>query len=623
LLGPFLARALITTPRRPATFWDRAIIAALAAAVAAGVLVVWDWWGWDRASVSGAARCALVGFAAVMAILVMLGLGVVVGEVSPGVALERDKKTVDALLSSRLSSGEIVLGLLAAGLVKSFVCLAVAVPLFIAFAFLGGVDLRLVLLGCAGLVSTVLFLGSVAIAASVSAPTAQRSLSLAMGLALAWLILPFLIVFVLPRVWPAGAPWVLPGALWWLDSTPLAVAANLVGMFRRCSLTGSVLRMIGLQAAGTAIVVAWATWQLRPAARALYDGEGRAALARLLRRRWGSRPPCGDDPVLWNEMHSTRGATAAELVTGHIIALLGFGFLVYLASWFALPAFAELSERGYSALPGKPAVPDLHPLARMMVNQFGNLSLDPAPGQARLEFNIVVRQASAVLVMLYVLVLAGLSSEAIAAEKERDTWLGLLATPLSGWEILRAKMQGALWRLRGFVLVLLGLWTVALLAGALHPLGLIAALAGLAATSWFYTALGVHVSLRSRDRRDASRVILLAMLPMTGLVLPFFPHGTGSVLLGSASMSFATWASLLSYEDIVAVTATGAFPQLASVRMDTGEGAWSVLAAVLIGVAGHAIGAALLTRAACRGFDAAVGRPQVGVEPPGAGRSHL
>jgi hypothetical protein len=433
-----------------------------------------------------------------------------------------------------------------------------------------------------------------------------------MFLAMAWLILPMCVVLFLPRFWPPAARWVSPAALWWLDSTPLSVAANVVGMFRRASLPMTTVRMVGLQAAAMAVLIVWAVWQLRPASRAVYDGEGRAALARLLRRRRWARPACGDDPVLWHEMHTTRGATTADLIWGSVLGALSIAFGVYLTSWFAGPAFTELAERGYSAVPGKPAMPDLHPLARMMANRLGNLALPPAAGQARLEFNIVLRQGSAILVMMYVLMLAGLSAEGIVAEKERDTWLGLLATPLSGWEILRAKMLGAVWRVRGLALCLLALWAVALLCGALHPLGLLAAVAGLAAMTWCFTALGTYVSLWSTDRRHTGRIFLPAMLPMSAFGLLFLPPGSGSVLLGAGSMSFCTWASLLSYDDIAAATATGSFPQLSTVRIETGEGAWSVLAAVLVGLSAHLSAAALLTRAACRSFNIAVDRPRRG-----------
>jgi hypothetical protein len=173
-------------------------------------------------------------------------------------------------------------------------------------------------------------------------------------------------------------------------------------------------------------------------------------------------------------------------------------------------------------------------------------------------------------------------------------------------------MIGAVWRAKGFLLVLVALWVVALLAGALHPIGFLAALASLGVMTCFYVALGTYVSLWSPDRRQAvGRVVLPAMLPMSGVVLLFLPQGVGSVILGTASMSFITWASLLSYEDLVAATRAGSFPQLSAVRIETGEGASRVLATVVIGLACHLIGAAFLARAACRDFDAAVGRPRI------------
>ncbi len=554
LLGPFLERMRITSARRAANFWDRAIVAAVAAGLIAVVVVVWDWNGWDRASISGSKQCALAAFATLIAAVVVLGLGIVAGEVSPGAALERDKKMLDALLATRLSSAEIVLGMLAAGLVKSLTCLSAVLPVLVLIVFLGGVDPRLVLLACAGLVTTLCFVGAISVASSVVAPTAQRSLGLAMVLAMTWWILPVFLVLLLPRLWPACASWVVPSAFWLLDSTPLAVVFNLVGLVRRSSFVDSVLWMIGLQTAGAGGLIAWAIWRLRPASRALYDGEGRAALARLLRRRRRARPACGDDPVLWHEIHSTHGANAADVLAGRVLGTLGIGFLVYLTTWFAGPAFAELAERGYGA-PRELPMPELHPLARMMVVKLGKVSLGQAPGHARLEFNIVLRQASAMLVMLSVLLVAGFAAEGVAVEKDRDTWLGLIATPLAGWEILRAKMIGAVWRARPLLLVLVGLWIVGLLAGALHPLGFLAALAGLGAMTWFFAALGTYVSLWSPDRKQATgRTMLPAMFSMSGFVLPFLPAGSGTVLMGVGSMVFLTWASLLSYEDILAAT---------------------------------------------------------------------
>lgn len=52
---------------------------------------------------------------------------------------------------------------------------------------------------------------------------------------------------------------------------------NLVGAFPRGPLVGAVLRMIAFQLARATVLVLWAIARLRPASRAVYDVEGRAA----------------------------------------------------------------------------------------------------------------------------------------------------------------------------------------------------------------------------------------------------------------------------------------------------------------------------------------------------------
>jgi ABC-type transport system involved in multi-copper enzyme maturation permease subunit len=421
--------------------------------------------------------------------------------------------------------------------------------------------------------------------------------------------MPVLIVMLLPRIWPAAVLWVVPVAVRVLDSGPLGVGMSLMGVIPRGTLVVAVLRMIALQAAAAVVLVHWAMVRLRPASRAVHDVGGRAAFRRLLHARWRPRPACGDDPVLWHEIHSSR-AMSIELLVQLLFNVLCVGFLAYITSWFAVPAFVELARYGYGPMPGKPAVPELNPFARMLVAKLTGLSLAIAPGQARLEFNIVLRQMTGLLDLLYVLMVAGAAAESVATERERETWLGLIATPLTGREILRAKMLGSIWRTRGPAFLMLALWTVGLLAGAVHPLGFLAALAGLVVSCWFLAALGVSMSLWSRNRSQATgRVLGPLMLSLALSALPFLLPGTASVLAAAATMPFQAWASLLSHEDIHAAIRSGAPPQYAVIGIQGGEGARMVLAVWLIGTTAQAVGAALLTRSAFRGFDAAVGRP--------------
>jgi ABC-type transport system involved in multi-copper enzyme maturation permease subunit len=246
----------------------------------------------------------------------------------------------------------------------------------------------------------------------------------------------------------------------------------------------------------------------------------------------------------------------------------------------------------------------------VLVGKLTSFPIGLTPGQARLELNIVLRQTTGLLDLLYVLMVAGAAAESVAVERERETWLGLIATPLTGWEILRAKMLGSVWRARGLAFLMLALWIVGLLAGAVHPLGFLAALAGMGVSCWFLAALGVSMSLWSRDRSQATGRVLGPVMLSLGLVaLPFMLPGTVSVLLAAGTMPFQTWASLLSYEDVHAAIHSGAIPQFAVIGIRSGEGARIVLAAWLISTTAQAVGAFLLTRSAVRGFDAAIGRP--------------
>jgi hypothetical protein len=217
----------------------------------------------------------------------------------------------------------------------------------------------------------------------------------------------------------------------------------------------------------------------------------------------------------------------------------------------------------------------------------------------------------------------------VKRERERGTWLGLIATPLSGWEILRAKMLGpVLSRLRG-ASTLIALWTVGLMAGAVHPLGFLAAVTGLAVLAWFCSALGVSRSLREGGMKRAGHPLALVVRLVAAL---------GVILLLVAISGALAWLSLLSYEDVFSVVHSGAFPQLGTTAfqtvagvpddllppvrrlvlrvmlfgtrsLQTVVGARTVVAVWLAGTTALGAGAYSVTRAMCRDFDVEIGRP--------------
>jgi hypothetical protein len=314
--------------------------------------------------------------------------------------------------------------------------------------------------------------------------------------------------------------------------------------------------------------------------------------------------------VLWNEIHSQgAGSLAGRLVAG-LMGLAGMAVLALGTSWFARPAFAELAERGYGWAREGFTMPDVNPLARVLIGKLLFPAGTTAPGQARLEFNAALRQFSALFVMLYVVMACGAAATSVTGERERDTWHSLLATPLSGWEMLRAKMLAALWRPRYTGLTLIALWAVGLLAGAVHPLGILNAVMGLIVIGPFYAALGVSLALQIADRKQihgAIVLVVLCVLPLSGLAI-LLP-GDASVFLGACSTPFLIWSSLFSYEDVHSLVHAGVLPQLGGTSIKPGMSARMVLAACWFAMVAQAVGAFFLTRSTCRRFDSLVGRP--------------
>ena len=66
------------------------------------------------------------------------------------------------------------------------------------------------------------------------------------------------------------------------------------------------------------------------------------------------------------------------------------------------------------------------------------------------------------------------SAAGIATERAKETWNSLIATPLTVRDILRSKMLAALWQMPWMLATVLVLWTIGLIAGAIHPLGYLA-----------------------------------------------------------------------------------------------------------------------------------------------------
>ncbi len=607
---PTLRRELIVSSRRRGIFSDRVVYAGLLLAAIGTMELVWVLVGGDRASSFAALGVyTKTVFGTIVLVQALFVFGMVPVQVAPIVARERDRKTLDALLATELSSAEIVVGALAGSLTGTLEKLAIALPVMLLLVPLGGVDPRLIVMAYAGLASTAFAIGAIAIVCSTTARTARFAVAASTFWVMTWMIAPWFTVFVLPRIWPAAASWLAPIAAWVVDSGPVPVVMSLARILSRGGgALAALARMIAWQIGGGALLVAWAIVRLRPASRALHDAEGRTLLRRMLQTRRRPRPPVGDDPVLWNERYTTRGENALQRLIGSLILVSIFSAVAFLIYVFAIPSFQELIERGYVASPPLSYAPLLSPVARASTQWPFSA---PPTGFARFEFNVVLRITTDIFLFLYPFMVAALVSESLLSERERDTWLGLIATPLSGRQILGSKILGTIWKTDLFLWLMLGLWLLGLITGAVHPIGFVAVLAELGISTWFVTATVAYLTIWSRDREQVNARVLYPFLVLNvGVMALFFlPARFTSVFFGLGSIPLMGDIALLSYDDVQAAIHLGTCPRLATIGIHSEERAWTILAAFLIHLGGHAALAFFAMRAAFRGFDASVGRP--------------
>jgi ABC-type Na+ efflux pump permease subunit len=544
--------------------------------------------------------CGLVHFA-VFAPIVIRGAW--------SIAKERERRTLEFLLATPMTNGEIVLGKLASCLVMVFAMLAAGFPLILLLHVVGGIDLRLIAVCYAAVVSSALFLSTMAIWISAEAPNLRwASAAWVLG-TMAWCIGPFSLAVFLPRFGIRLPGWLATTNAWLIFSSPITVAFHLAtGFSSWTALCYIIGRMIALQLVGAALLTIGATARLRTAQRAFGSGDQGVRSPQILRPvRLPRRPLVGDDPILWREINTTR-STGLMKATGVFVSLGLVAALAYPTYYFARLAILEVWRHGYPSGITTDARPELNLLVRMFVP--GGVTNEPVDA-ARTDFNLFLRYVTVSITFFLTFVGGIIAAEVVSLERRKDTWDSLLATPMSARAILKSLCTATVWRVRLPIGMLSVLWTIGLIAGAIHPLGYLSAMLNLAALVWLFAAWGVWVSIRARDQSTAdAQTLNLGFLTLLFLALPFLlPARFNSVLLGAGSQIFVGWISLVSYRDVRAAFHYRAYPPLEWVGIGTGEGAVWVIASWVLGIAAPAIAGWWMWRSANAHFDRLVGRP--------------
>lgn len=517
---------------------------------------------------------------AVVLLAPALAAGAVAGEVQ--------RKTLDELLTTSLTAWEVVGDKAAARLAQVGALILGGLPILLVSAELGGYGAAAAFgaLGVTG--STAFFLGGLALLASTQTRSVRASMNATMTLGLTWLIVPAAIEVLLPRAGAVGFalfPWIQPLNSWASASSPFSVWLKIAGGYLASPdrLFAALWVMVALQLLGGALWIGLASALLRPGARQTFRGFRKPG---KVDRERPALPPCGDSPMLWKELVVPSVPTfyrPLALLTGLALGLM----LLTSTLGHAASAFRETLIFSYGIA---------------------------ANGSDRANFLLYLRIVATGVASVYLLGVASDAAASLTSEREKDTWVSLVTTPLTGAEIVLAKFLSAIWGIRHTAVAFLGLVLLGIVSGSVHPLATLLLLAEFTAFTAFAAALGIWVSLRagSTTRALGTTILLLVGVNASGLLLGMIP-GLPRPLAMAGCAPLGVTVSLISYGDLAGVPSIGTIGVLndagiSRVWTDSGR---EVLTACLLGTLAQGVGAYFLFQRTCRGFDAALDRPPV------------
>lgn len=525
--GPVFGFDLVRNTRRGAHVWYRCVYGGLLLIVLCAVYSAWfpsqgDWLRGlfvpgtlQRQQLPRFANSFFQAFQGVQIAAVLLLTPICV---SGSITEEKERRTLDLLLTTQMRDREIIFGKLAARLGNMVLLLLTGLPVLALTQFLGGVDPDAVLAGFALTLMTLLSLGCVSMMVSVAASTTFRAIVetylWATGLMIVALVLPginllnpVVALYVANETQSSG-----PVAL--AQFTVLhavvhgTVAVICCGVASRCfrrSVPGPAVagppefapRDAPTRAASTAsvesVVVEIPTW------------EHAVGLGILLP---APRPAIGNDALLWKElqvdnpleldrMHPLVGVFS---FTSVLIGLMGAGLTLFVG------VAVSIVETVFS--PGQVGAWPSH------------------------HFTAWTRVVSTPLAFLIWLMVALHAAGTISKEREQQTLDGLRCLPLEHDELLAAKWKGSLWNAQ-FLARFLGLvWLLGALTIGLHVVALVFVPIAFAVMAAFVASLGMYFSVTCRTTLQAVTWTGLAIFAVTVTPLLLAPSDIALSLPG-------------------------------------------------------------------------------------------
>lgn len=426
--------------------------------------------------------------------------------VAGAISSERERKTIEYLFTSQLTNSEIILDKVLARLLTIGQMVIVTLPILAILRFMGGVPGEMLLWHFVILFSGAMMCLSLSLVASTWNERTRQAISNAYSWVFLWLIGGGLSLGMASILDHALDFEILATPFYWLGwalffINPFVTLTTYGGVANGGLGLGFDAWHVAAQC-GVQLLVAFAliTICALNIRRVHVKNAGKAGKTITKTSKVKRRvSPFQDRPMLWKEMFTSEVKKSKwNWLRQIVVGILALAILVP-AIWNLI----ELLLRGRGA----------EDYASMLLGIHGGVGA------------------------LIILSLSSRAASAIPLEKERDTWLSLMATPISASEIIWAKLLGTLYAYRWHFGALLFLNLLGILLSPSYILSTLLLIVILLVVSFAAAMVGIRISLGMESTSKAitsTTAILLAIgggyLMLVGPMLAF-SGGDESILI--------------------------------------------------------------------------------------------